>query len=477
MRTLPGKTKPRLPSIALFALLLGACAVIEPSSLPRMDLPEEWSETMPVAPESTRGVDAEWWKSFASAELNRLVDLAFQDNPDLLIFAERVRQAEIALQITGASRLPNANASAGSSHNRTTPDGEPSTRRESSSLGLSASYEIDLWGRIAAAVAAGEASLKATRFDYAASRLSLAANIAGVYFESLAAGERLRIAEENLSSARRILSIVEARHRHGVATSLDVSQQRTAVLSQQAALIPLDVGKRQLRSALALLLGRNPQGAAFAEEEFAGLRVPAIAPWMPASLLTRRPDVASAEASLAAADANVAAARAALLPSVSLSLSGGLASDVLLDLAHPTRSLSVALSLAQNLFDGNRLELQTESARSQRAVQVITYAQTVRNALKEVDDGLGNAEKTARQEAAQRAVLEQAQRSLHLAELRYREGAGELMSVLEAQRTVYSASEQLVTQRLSRLQAAIDLARALGGGWREEEEKGEKGEE
>jgi NodT family efflux transporter outer membrane factor (OMF) lipoprotein len=431
-----------------------------------MDLPEKWSESPPAASASA-GVDPEWWKGFASVELNRLVELAFQDNHDLLIFAERVRQAEIALQITGASRLPNLGSSASSSTSRSTPDGESTTRRESSSLGLSASYEFDLWGRIAANVAAGEASLQATRFDYAASRISLAGSVTSVYFESLATGERLRIAEENLASAERILSIVEARHRYGVVTSLDVSQQRTTVLSQQAALIPLEVQARQLRSALALLLGRNPQDADFAEERLAGLRIPAIAPWMPASLLTRRPDIASAEATLAAADANVAAARAALLPSVSLSLSGSLASDVLLDLAHPTRSVSVALSLAQNLFDGGRLRLQTESARSQRAVQIITYAQTVRNALKEVDDGLGNAGKTERQETAQQAVLDQAQRSLHLAELRYREGAGELLSVLEAQRTVYSARDQLVTLRLSRLQAAIELYKALGGGWRE----------
>jgi NodT family efflux transporter outer membrane factor (OMF) lipoprotein len=459
----------RLPPIVLFALLIGACAVIEPSSLPRMDLPEKWSEPLPAAPEASRGVDPEWWKGFSSAELDRLIELAFRDNPDLLILAERVRQAEIALEITGASRLPSVNSSAGSSHSRSAPDGEATSRREASSLGLSASYEIDLWGRLAAGVAAGEASLQATRFDYAASRISLAGSVASVYFESLATGERLRIAEENLASAQRILSIVEARRRYGVVTSLDVAQQRTTVLAQQAALIPLGVEIRQLRSALALLLGRNPQDAAFAEEALASLRIPAIVPEMPASLLTRRPDIASAEASLAAADANVAAARAALLPSVSLSLSGGLASEVLLDLAHPTRSVSVALSLAQNLFDGGRLTLQTESARSQRAVQIITYAKAVRNALKEVDDGLGNVEKTERQEAAQQAVLEQAQRALHLAELRYREGAGELLSVLEAQRSVYSARDQLVSLRLSRLQAAIALCKALGGGWRGEE--------
>jgi NodT family efflux transporter outer membrane factor (OMF) lipoprotein len=456
--------------LALFALLPSACAIIEPSSLPEMTLPEEWSEPLPVAAAEIEspGVDPEWWKHFASAELNRLIEIALKDNPDLSISAERIRQAEIALRLAGAARLPGINSSAGTSESRSTPDGESTTRRESSSLGLSMNYEIDLWGRIAANVAASEASLASTRFTHDAARLSLIASVSGVYFETLAADERLRIGKENLALAERILAIVEARHRHGIATSLEVSQQRTTVLSQRAALIPLDVQARQLRSALALLLGQMPQGMALADETLADLKIPRVVPEMPAALLTRRPDIAAAEATLAASDANVAAARAALFPSVSLSMSGSLGSSVLLDLSDPTRSFSTSLSLAQSLFDGGRLRLQTESARSQRAVQIINYAQIVRTALKEVDDSLGNVEKATRQESAQEAVLEQASRSLHLAELRYREGANELMSVLEAQRTVFSAREQLVSLRLSRLQAAVTLCKALGGGWREQ---------
>lgn len=461
------KTKHRGPlAAAVFGLLLGACAIQEPSSLPRMQLPEKWSEPLPLGQAAASGVAPDWWTGFASAELNRLVALALADNPDLMISAERVRQAEIALGIAGAARLPSVGASAGTSQSRSTPDGGTTTRRDSSSLGLSVSYELDLWGRIAANVAAGEASLQASRFDYEAARLSLVAGVASVYFQSLAADERLRIARENLALAQRILAIVEARHRNGVATSLEVAQQSTTVLSQQAALIPLAVQVRQLHSALALLLGQIPQEAAFAGEDFVGLHIPAILPEMPSILIARRPDIAAVEAALAASDANVAAARAALLPSASLSASGGLSSAVLLDLANPTRSVSMALSLAQNIFDGGRLRLQTESARSQRAVQIINYSKAVRSALKEVDDGLGNAEKSERQEIAQQAVLEQASRSLRLAELRYREGAGELLSVLEAQRTVFSARDQLVTLRLSRLQAAIDLCKALGGGWK-----------
>ncbi|MBV2194154.1 MAG: efflux transporter outer membrane subunit [Azonexus sp.] len=449
---------------AIFGLLLGGCAIVEPSSLPRLLLPAQWRES-PAPAVAPAPLAADWWTAFGSAELDRLVGLALKDNPDLLIAAERIRQAEIALGISSAARLPNLGSSAGTSQSRRTPDGEPTTRSESSSLGLSLSYELDLWGRIAASVAAGEQTLKASRYDYETARLTLLGSVASGYFQALAAAQRLRIGEDNLAVAQRILAIVEARFANGVATPLEVSQQRTTVLAQQAALIPLAVQVRQLHSALALLLGQLPQEAAFADEDLAALQIPAIAPELPATLLLRRPDIATAEATLAANDANVAAARAALLPSASLSASGSLGSSVLADLANPTRSVTLALSLAQNIFDGGRLRLQTESARSQRAVQVINYGKAVRSALKEVDDGLGNAAKTARQEAAQQAVLDQAARTLALAELRYREGVGDLLTVLEAQRTVFSARDQLVTLRLSRLQAAIDLSKALGGGW------------
>lgn len=454
----------RAPAIAMLACLLAGCAIQEPPSLPPLPLPATWRETLPAGPD-TASVQAEWWQGFASAELDRLVALALEQGPDLLISAQRIRQAEIALGITGAARMPNVGMSAGSSQSRRTPDGGDTTRSDASNLGVSVSYELDLWGRIAANVAAGEATLNASRFDHETARLSLVASVAGTYFQSLAAHERLRISGENLLLAQRILAIVESRFRQGVATRLEVSQQQTTVLSQQAALIPLSVQTRQLQSALALLLGQTPQDARFALEELASLKIPAVTPDMPPALLARRPDIAAAEAALAASDANVAAARAALLPSASLSASAGLGSAVLLDLANPTRSVALALSLAQNLFDGGRLRLQTESARSQRAVQIINYGKTVRTALKEVDDGLGNVEKSARQETAQQAVLDQALRSLRLAELRYREGAGDLLAVLEAQRTVFSARDQLVTLRLSRLQASVDLSKALGGGW------------
>ncbi len=469
---LPLKSPPRLPLRAfwplvpiLTGLLATGCASPEPAVRPDWSLAPTWAEPTDTG-RPTREVSATWWKSFGSPRLEALIDEAERGNTDLRVALERVRQAELALQQAGTSRWPTVGSSAGLSTSRSKAGDEPGASRESTSLGLSVSYEVDLWGRIAAGVSASESSLQATRLDVETARASLRAGVATSYFTWLATGERLRLARENLAIAQRVLRIVEARHRHGVATSLEVSQQRLTVLSQQTALLPLEVQQRQTASALALLLGRMPQQPPpLSGETLEQMRVPHPAPDLPATLLTRRPDLAAAEARLAAADANITATRAALLPSVSLSSSASLGSSVLLSLADPTRSVSVGLGLAQSLFDAGKRRLAVDTSLSQRQVLIETYAASVRTALKEVEDSLGNAERGRRQEAAQREIVEQAQRALRLAELRYREGAGDLLSVLEAQRTLFSGQDALATQRQSRLSSAVDLYQALGGGW------------
>ena len=451
------------PLVLAVALALQACATTEPARGPVVEMPAAWNPAVPSAeaPQLTTA----WWQSFGSQPLERLIEEAQAGSPDLRIAIERMRQADIALQQAGVSRLPSVNGSVGASTGRTDAPSAVSTSRESSSAGLSVSYEVDLWGRIAAGVRAGEASFQASQYDWETARLTLLTAVANNYFLWLNTAERLRIARENLAIAERVLAIVEARQRNGVATALEVSQQRTTVLSQRTALLPLELQQRQTATALALLLGRVPQGYTPEAGEFAQLRVPALSPGLPSSLLTRRPDLASAEAQLAASDANVEVARKALLPNLSLSLSGSLGTSALMTLADPTRSVSLGISLAQSIFDGGRQRLQIRSTESQRVVLIENYGKAIRTALKEVDDGLGNVDRSQRQEALQREVVAQARRSLQLAELRYREGSGDLLSVLDAQRTLFAALDALATQSLSRLSAALDMYKALGGDW------------
>ncbi len=445
-----------LATTLVLAASLGGCAITEPRTVPALALPAAFAEAPGPAPDP---VSAQWWQGFGSATLTRLVEAALADGAELRIAAERVQQADIALRSAGASLLPSVSAAVGQSAARSDAPGEPASTRRGTSLSLGVSYELDLWGRLAAGVQVQQQALAISRFDAEAVRLSLTSAVAATYFQLLATQSRLDIARDNLATAERVLRLVDARFRNGVATALDVSQQTTAVLNQRAALVPLEVSLRQTRSALALLLGRMPQGWTVPGDGFAQLRVPAVDAGLPSMLLTRRPDLAAAEAQLAAADANVAAARAALLPGISLSASGGVSSAALLSLAQP------ATSLAQSLFDGGQRRGQVEAQQSQRRVLVDSYGLAVRTALKEVDDALGNADRGARLEQAQLESVAQARRSLALAELRFREGAGDLLAVLDAQRSLFSAQDQQAQQRLARLTAALDLYKALGGGW------------
>lgn len=452
--------------LAAVFTLAGCAHRVETGPRPELAMPSVWAEPAGAAD----ALQLQWWQGFGSAELAQLIDEAQAASPDLRTAAERVRQAEIAVNTAGASLFPSVGLTGSTGKRRNDASGVQTTSSESTSLSLGVSYEVDLWGRLSAGRQGAEASLRASRYDLETARLSLTTGVANAYFQVLATRVRLAVARDNLATGERVLRVVEARRRNGVASELDVSRQRSTVLSLQAALLPLEVQERQTLSALALLLGRPPQGPggesmAVAANALDALTVPQVSPGLPAQLLTRRPDLASAEAQLAAADADVAAARAALLPGITLSGSGGLATAALLSLSNPTSSVGLTASVVQTLFDGGRLRGQVRLSESQRRVLIATYRQAVYTALKEVNDALGNAERNRRQEEVQLAVRDENQRTLRLAETRYREGADDLLSVLDAQRSLFSAQDSLAQLRLARLTSALDLFKALGGGW------------
>jgi NodT family efflux transporter outer membrane factor (OMF) lipoprotein len=296
--------------------------------------------------------------------------------------------------------------------------------------------------------------------------LTLVSGVATSYFEVLSLRSRLGIARENLAIAERVRDLVSARVRNGAASSLDFSRQEATVLSQRAALLPLEQQERQTLAALAILLGRVPEGFNVAATGVADLAVPAINPGLPAELLVRRPDLASAEAQLAAANADLAVARAALLPSIQLTGSAGTASAALLSFASGgTSTIGLALSLFQPIFDGGRLRGQKSIAESREREVVENYRKAILAALKDVEDALVAASHQAQQEAVQQEVQAQSREALRLAEIRYREGADDLLTVLDAQRTLFNAQDQLAQLRRNRLEAAVSLYKALGGGW------------
>jgi NodT family efflux transporter outer membrane factor (OMF) lipoprotein len=229
----------------------------------------------------------------------------------------------------------------------------------------------------------------------------------------------------------------------------------------------LELQERQHLYALAILIGRPPEGFDAGGASVTHLSVPVVAPGLPADLLVRRPDLAGAEAQLAAANANVAVARAALLPGIQLTGSAGLVSNVLLNFLNaPTVSLALGATLVQTIFDAGRLRSQVDVVASRERELVESYGKAILAALADVESALASSSRTAEQETLQVQVVEQSRIALRLAEIRYREGVDDLLTVLDAQRTLFQAEDQLAQTRLSRLQASIGLFKALGGGWK-----------
>ncbi len=452
------------PACLVVTLLLGACASTSNTPAPVPNMPQAYTEL--AAPDATAPA-GDWWNAFGSQELSSLVAAALDANPDLAIAAERVRQAEAQVRIAGATLFPVLNLGAASSRRETRVDGGSWQASNASSATLSASYELDLWGKNTAGVRSAEAALRASRFDQETVRLTLVAGVANAYFQVLSLRGRLAIARNNLSVAERVFAVVDSRVRNGAASALDLARQQAAVLAQRAAIPPLELQERQVLFALAILLGRVPEGFDTAAAAVTDLTVPHVTPELPAQLLTRRPDLASAEAQLAAANANVAAARAALLPSIGLTGSAGLASDVLLNfLSNPTATLAIGASLLQPIFNGGRLRAQVDVATSRERELVENYRKAILAALADVESALAAGTRTAAQELLQAKVVEQARVALRLAEIRYREGADDLLTVLDAQRTLFQAEDQLAQIRLSQLQASVSLFKALGGAWK-----------
>jgi NodT family efflux transporter outer membrane factor (OMF) lipoprotein len=445
------------------AFALGGCGVTSPMLKPDVAAPTAWNE---AGASSGTAVTADWWNSFGSQELQQLVDRALAGSPDLAIATERVRQAEAQVRVAGASLFPTLDLGVGTS-TRTNSDSRGSTTTHASSALLSASYEVDLWGRNRSDVRSAQSSLQATAFDRETARLTLISGVASSYFQVLSLRSRLSVARENLTIAERVRDLVGARVRNGVASQLDLSRQEAAVLSLRSALLPIEQQERQTLAALAVLIGQVPEGFNVQAAGVADLAVPAIDAGVPAQLLVRRPDLASAEAQLAAANANVAVARAALLPSISLTASAGNASAALLSFASggSTTAISLALSVLQPIFDGGRLRGQVSISQSRERELVETYRRAILSAFKDVEDALVAASRQAQQETLLTEVQVQAREALRLAEIRYREGVDDLLTVLDAQRTLFNAQDQIAQIRLNRLEAAVSLYKALGGGW------------
>lgn len=436
------------------ALSLAACATASPpvSELTQLPAAFDYAGQLNMIEKK----DALWWTSFSDPELDALIEKALAANQDITAGLASLRAARASVRVANASLFPQLSAGASASSN-TKGGGLDDV---SASARGSASYQLDLFGQNRASRAAARAGYDAQAFDQRALELTISSDVAFTYFSLLAARERLDVANSNLEISERIFDIIQTRYDAGDVSRFDLESQKAALANARARLPQIRQQLVSLETALSVLLGQTPQDYEAPEGDILAMTPPAINPGMPSELLLRRPDLLSAEAQLRAADANVAAAQRAFFPSIDLS------AGVNAGLTGGTSVIgSLAASLAAPIFTGGRLEGQLDSAQARVDQQIARYRQGTLNALRDVDVSL-SALATAEQREDQLLIAQNAaQKSLSLAEIRYRSGADNLTSLLNAQSTFFSASDSLVQGRLDRLSAAIDLYVAIGGGW------------
>jgi NodT family efflux transporter outer membrane factor (OMF) lipoprotein len=454
----------RLPALILPALL-AACSLGPDYRAPDNPKPAAWRNA-PAQP-GELWPSQEWWQGFGSSRLNGYIAAAQSANTDLAAAMARVREADAQARIAGAPLLPSIGLSAQAIHER-----QPSARTgllqtgTSYSPGLTASYEIDFWGKNAAALHAAEATALASRYDQETVALTVTTSVATTYFQTVGLRDRLKVAEDNLTSARTTFEGLQKQQKAGIVTALDVAQQETVVATLDAAVPQIRQQYEQSLDALAILLGRTPDQMEAVEETLGQLSHPDVRPGLPSTLLTRRPDVAEAEAELVSANANIQVARAAFYPSISLTADGGFVSDALSTALKPSNAIyTLTAGLTQPIFEGGALEGQFDYSQARYDELLATYRKTVLTAFANVEDSLVAVQQTADQEQRQQQAVTTAQRAYDFARAQMKAGTINILTVLSTENSLFSAQDALVQAKSAHLQALVNLFGALGGGW------------
>jgi multidrug efflux system outer membrane protein len=447
----------RSASVAVLALTAAACTTPPPQALHPGDVPPAF--TAPTTPETATAPlwpTVDWWNGFNAPELPPLETTALSENLDLLAAAARVQQAQANSGIAGSALFPSLS---GSGNATRAGSNIPGTTHNSFGVGAQASYEVDLFGLNRDQLEAAEQSELSARYAQQTVRLTITSDVANTYLDVLALRQRITIAKQNIDAAKRILTITEAKVTNGVSSNLELAQQRAQVAGEEAAIPALEEQEREARYALAILMGRAPEGFDVKSVNLDGIVAPAVRAGIPTELLTRRPDVAAAEANLLAAHANVDAARAAFFPHIDLS------AGVTQAFNPSSLAWSIGASLLQSIFDGGLLASESDLQKARQTELLVTYRKAVFNSLSDAESAMGQVTSLTEQERLVNVQEVNAAEAYRIAELQYREGVTDLLNVLQTQQTLFNAQDELVSIRLARLQAGVGLYRALGGGW------------
>jgi NodT family efflux transporter outer membrane factor (OMF) lipoprotein len=464
----------------LLAASVTACGVGPRYHRPALDVPAAF--TSRNAPGTEALPQTDWWRSFDAPELSRLIEQAAHASPDVAAAAARIVQADQAARVAGSPLLPGITAQAGQTWTRTGINSE-STGVSSNLLGslngghdysesrvyngtISASYEIDFWGKNLDAFRAAKASAIASHYDAQTVWLTTASSIATTYFQAIGYRDRLEIARHNLKDSLDLLAAYQARLQVGTASALDVSQQEALVAGYRAQIPSFASGYRQQVIALAILVGTPPERIELGPTRLVDLKLPPIAPGLPSDLLRRRPDVANAEEQLISQNQTVRQDVANFYPSLQLTASGGVSSLALSMITGPgTLAASFASTLTQTIFD-NGLKAGTLGGAKGRFQELTAdYVKAVLQALSDVETALTQTSYDAEQEGLEADAVAKAQHSLDIVHAQMEAGTVDITTVLSTEATLFTDQDTLAQVRISRFLAQVSLFKAVGGGW------------
>jgi multidrug efflux system outer membrane protein len=451
---------------ALFsALLLAGCASADftPRAAPAAPAAFKEAAVHTTAP-AVAPAGGRWWEVFADDRLNALVAQADSDNTSLQLAAARLAQARALLRAADAERLPQLSLGAAASRgNLATP---ASTQAATVlSAGASASWEPDLFGRLAQASSAAALDAQAREALLQGARLTVQSDVAQAYFGLRALDDERALVRETVAAYRDTLRLTERRYAAGDVAELDLARVQAEVAATESQALALDRRRAQLEHALAVLLGTTPSSFTLAEAAWQGA-LPVVPAGIPSTVLARRPDVSAAQSTLRAAQLRAGVARTAWFPALSLTASGGSASSELSALfGSSARSWGLGALLSLPLFDGGRREAGVHSADAQWDAAAAGYREQWLQALQDVEDQLSALLLLERQAQAQGQAVDAAARATVLSNSRYRNGLVSQLELLDARRSELGNRRQAVQVQAARYQATIGLIRALGGGW------------
>ncbi|WP_410012244.1 efflux transporter outer membrane subunit [Sodalis sp. C49] len=450
------------------ALILAGCMVGPDYRRPAMTVPLEFKQAKgwtQAAPRDEAG-KGEWWAVYRDPTLSGLLGQVRISNQNVAQYEALYRQARALTAASRANLYPTVTGTAD-----TTRSGTRTAAATTHEAQVSASWELDLWGKLRRTVEENQANAQASAAELANITLSAQSELAQDYFQLRVMDEQIALYQESVEAYQRYLNIIENKYRAGSESRGTLAQAQTQLESARASALDLQWQRAQLEHAIAVLIGRSPAQFSLPAARLTAT-LPVIPVALPSQLLQRRPDIAYAERSVAAANAAVGVAQAAYYPDLTLSASGGFQSSVLHNLiSMPNRVWSLGPELSGTLLDFGATKASVEQARAAYDASVASYRQSVLSAFEEVENYLVELSTLEAETAAQQRAAESAQESARVTLNQYRAGMIDYLDVATTQNTSLSQQQNLLSLRSTQWVASVQLIVALGGGWHDEDRR------